>query len=74
MMDEESFAKIIIEKNSGKLLDFYVIGPYASILIQEVINAMTTDGTVRPLIDGMHIHPALPEVVQMTIQNLKEPQ
>jgi pyruvate/2-oxoglutarate dehydrogenase complex dihydrolipoamide dehydrogenase (E3) component len=73
MMDEESFAKIIIEKNSGKLLDFHVVGPYAPILIQEVINAMTIDGTVRPIIDGMHIHPALPEVVQMTIQNLQEP-
>jgi dihydrolipoamide dehydrogenase len=74
MMDEESFAKIIIEKNSGKLLGFHIIGPYAPILIQEVINAMTIDGTVRPIIDGMHIHPALPEVVQMTIQNLQEPQ
>ena len=64
---------IIVEKNSGKLLGFHVIGPYAPILIQEVINAMTTDGTVRPLIDGMHIHPALSELVQMTIQNLQEP-
>ena len=74
MMDKESFAKIIVEKKTGKLLGFHVIGPYAPILIQEVINAMATDGTVRPLIDGMHIHPALPEVVQTTIQNLQEPQ
>jgi dihydrolipoamide dehydrogenase len=73
MMDEASFAKLICEKKSGKILGFHVIGPYAPILIQEVINAMTIDGTVRPLIDGMHIHPALPEVVQMTIQNLQEP-
>jgi mycothione reductase len=66
--------EIIVEKSSGKILGFHTIGPYAPILIQEVINAMTTKGTVRPLIDGMHIHPALPEVVQTTIQNLQEPQ
>jgi len=74
MMDEESFAKAIVEKNSGRILGFHIIGPYAPILIQEVINAMTTEGTVRPLINGMYIHPALPEVIQMTIQNLQEPQ
>jgi mycothione reductase len=73
MMDEESFAKLIVEKNSGKILGFHIIGPYAPILIQEVVNAMTTEGTIRPLIEGMHIHPALPEVIQTTIQNLQEP-
>jgi mycothione reductase len=72
MMDEESFAKIIIEKNSGRILGFHVIGPYAPILIQEVINAMSIDGTVRPIINGMHIHPALPEVIQSTLGNLQE--
>ncbi|MGD2295638.1 MAG: dihydrolipoyl dehydrogenase [Candidatus Aminicenantes bacterium] len=71
MMDSESFAKIIIEKNSGRLLGFHIIGPYAPVLIQEVINAMASDGTVMPIIRGMHIHPALPEVVQTTLQNLQ---
>ncbi len=74
MMDEESFGKIIVEKNSGKILGFHIIGPYAPILIQEVINAMTTEGTVRALINGMHIHPAMPEVIQTKIQNPQEPQ
>lgn len=73
MMDEESFAKVIIEKNSGRILGCHVIGPYAPILIQEVINAMSIDGTVRPIINGMHIHPALPEVIQATLGNLREP-
>ncbi|MDH5465919.1 MAG: dihydrolipoyl dehydrogenase [Candidatus Aminicenantes bacterium] len=72
MMEEDSFAKIIIEKNSGRILGFHVIGPYAPILIQEVINAMSIDGTVRPIINGMHIHPALPEVIQSTLGNLQE--
>jgi mycothione reductase len=71
MMDDESFAKIIIEKKSGRLLGFHIIGPYAPILIQEVINAMASTGTVMPIINGMHIHPALSEVIQTTLQNLQ---
>lgn len=71
MMDDENFAKIIIEKKSGRLLGFHIIGPYAPILIQEVINAMASTGTVMPIINGMHIHPALSEVIQTTLQNLQ---
>ncbi len=71
MMDDESFAKIIIEKKSGRLLGFHIIGPFAPILIQEVINAMASTGTVVPIISGMHIHPALSEVIQTTLQNLQ---
>lgn len=72
MVDEDSFAKIILEKESGKILGFHIIGPYAPILIQEVTNAMTTGETVIPLINGMHIHPALPEVITATLGNLRE--
>ncbi len=73
MGEDEGFAKIIIEKESWKILGFHIIGPYAPILIQEVINAMAVGGTVTPIINGMHIHPALPEVVQTTLENLQEP-
>ena len=71
MKEDENFAKIIIEKKSGRLLGFHIIGPYAPILIQEVINAMASTGTVMPIINGIHIHPALSEVIQTTLQNLQ---
>lgn len=73
MMEEESLAKIIVEKEKWRILGFHIIGPYAPILIQEVINAMSAEGTVMSIVSGMHIHPALPEVVQTTLQNLEEP-
>jgi dihydrolipoamide dehydrogenase len=73
MGEDEGFAKIIVEKESWKILGFHIIGPYAPMLIQEVINAMAVGGTVMPIINGMHIHPALPEVVQTTLENLLEP-
>ncbi|MGD2295916.1 MAG: dihydrolipoyl dehydrogenase [Candidatus Aminicenantes bacterium] len=73
MMEENGFAKIILEKDTGKILGFHIIGPYAPMLIQEVINAVASEGTVMPIIKGMHIHPALPEVIQATLGNLYQP-
>lgn len=73
MLEKNSFAKILLEKETGNILGFHIIGPYAPMLIQEVINAMASEGTVRPIIRGMHIHPALPEVIQATLGNLYEP-
>jgi len=74
MREDDSFAKAIIEKDTWRILGFHIIGPYAPILIQEVIDAMATTGTVMPIVSGMHIHPALPEIVIDTLRNLKEPE
>jgi dihydrolipoamide dehydrogenase len=42
-------------------------------LIQEITNAMSVgDGTFTPIIRGMHIHPAMSEVVQNAFGSLKE--
>lgn len=73
MQEDECFAKAIIEKKTWRILGFHIIGPYTPILIQEVIDAMATVGTVMPIISGMHIHPALPEVIIDTLRNLHEP-
>jgi mycothione reductase len=71
MMDEGSFAKAIVKQPEGILLGVHIIGPHASILIQETINAMASIGTVLPIMNGMHIHPALSEVIQAALQNLQ---
>jgi dihydrolipoamide dehydrogenase len=73
MMEEHGFAKAIVEHNSGKILGFHIIGPYAPMLIQEVIDVMSLGGTVSHLAHGMHIHPALPEVVLRAFGNLQHP-
>ncbi len=72
MMEEEGFAKAIVRRDSGKILGFHIIGPQASILIQEVIVAMANDLDMWKLARGMHIHPALPEVIIATLGNLRE--
>jgi dihydrolipoamide dehydrogenase len=72
MMEKEGFAKAVVEQDSGKLLGFHIIGPYAPILIQEVVNAMTSDGHANEIEEGMHIHPALSELIPRTLIDLKE--
>ena len=72
MMEKQGFAKAIVEKNSSRILGFHIIGPYAPELIQEVVNAMTSGGGMEELGQGIHIHPALSELVQYTLNSLEE--
>ncbi len=73
MMEREGFAKAVVLRKSGKILGYHIIGPQASILIQEVVNAMAADGNLWSVAKGMHIHPALPEVVLKAFGKLEEP-
>jgi mycothione reductase len=73
MLETEGFAKVILEKKTGKILGFHIIGPYAPELIQEVVNAMTSGGNINELNQGIHIHPALSELVPTTVNSLEEP-
>lgn len=73
MLEEETFAKAIVDKEDNKILGFHIIGPYASILIQEVINVMANNMDMRAIFKGIHIHPALPELIPSTLGNLMEP-
>ncbi len=68
---EEGFVKVIVEDKTYRILGGHIIGPYAPILVQEVINAMNVeDGSVAPIQNAMYIHPAAPEVVQRACFNL----
>lgn len=72
MGDPEGFVKVIVEQKTGRILGGHIIGPEASILIQEIVNAMVTeDRSFVPIIRAMHIHPALSEVVQRAFGNLR---
>ena len=69
----EGFVKVIVEKQTNKIIGAHIIGPEASVLIQEIVNAMVSGkGDFTPISQGMHIHPALNEVVQNAFGNLHE--
>ncbi len=72
MMETEGFAKAIVHRKSGKILGYHIIGPQASVLIQEVVNAMAADGNLWSVAKGIHIHPALSEVVLKPFGKLEE--
>jgi mycothione reductase len=69
----EGFVKVIVEQGSSRILGAHIIGPEASILIQEITDSMASEkGDFGPIARGMHIHPALNEVVQNAFGNLHE--
>lgn len=68
---KDYFVKVIVESKTYRILGAHIIGPQASVLIQEIINLMNTkDQTMIPIYSGMHIHPALSEVVERAFYNL----
>jgi len=71
MAVEEGFVKVIVDAEEERILGAHIIGPQASILIQEVVTLMYTGSAgIGPIADGMHIHPALSEVVERAFLNL----
>jgi len=72
MMENEGFVKAVLEKSTGNILGFHIIGPYAPELVQEVVNAMASHGQVDEISTGIHIHPALSELIQATLDNIGE--
>jgi dihydrolipoamide dehydrogenase len=75
MNAEDYFVKVIVEKETLKILGAHIIGPYASVLIQEIINLMyTPKQSAEPIMNGIHIHPALNEVVERAFGSLMSPQ
>ncbi|MCW4015402.1 MAG: dihydrolipoyl dehydrogenase [Candidatus Bathyarchaeota archaeon] len=72
---KDYFVKVIVENGSTKILGAHIIGPYASVLIHEIIPLMYThEQTAKPLLDSMHIHPALSEVVERAFRSLMPPE
>ncbi len=72
---KDYFVKVVVERENMKILGAHIIGPEASVLIQEIINLMyTPDQSAETIINAMHIHPALSEVVQRAFFSLMPPE
>jgi mycothione reductase len=71
MEDTESFAKVIADPDTRQLIGAHIIGPQASTLIQQLIQAMTFGQTVDQLArEQYYIHPGLPEVIEQALLEL----
>ncbi len=69
--DRTGFVKILVTRDTGKILGCHILGTDASTLIHEVLVAMRSgDGTLQNITHTVHIHPALSEVIQRAAANL----
>ncbi len=68
--EEVGFTKCIVNRDPEEILGFHIIGPYAPILIQEVVNAMQSGGHVDEIARAIHIHPAMPELIPSSFGDL----
>ena len=71
MMEEKGMAKAVVEKGTGRILGFHIIGPHASILIQEVVNVIGKKGGLEEITGRMHIFPALSNIVTEVLGNIE---
>ncbi len=71
-MKADGFAKVLVSPKDGEILGCHILGPRASMLIHEVSVAMRKgSGIVDDILDSIHVHPALNEVVQRAFENLE---
>jgi len=71
--DRDGFAKVLANSETGEILGSHIIGTDASILIQEVANAMRMGLGTDAITQSIYVHPALSEVVQRAFGELQVP-
>lgn len=72
MEDTTGIAKLIADRDTGKLLGAHYMGPQASTLIQQLITVMAFGLDVREVATKQYwIHPALPEVTENALLGLE---
>lgn len=63
------FTKLIVDKNSYKILGCHIIGPQSSTMIHQILTVMHIDNDIRHLKEMLYIHPALSEVLLLAAIN-----
>lgn len=61
----------VLAGEADEILGCHIVGPDASCLIQEAVIAMNTTGKLDAVIDSVHAHPALPQVVEEAFRSAK---
>ena len=68
------FVKAVVQRSTRRILGAQIVGPQASVLIQEIVNVMyTPEQSASTINQAMHIHPALSEVVERAFLSLMPP-
>ena len=59
----DGFTKIIGDAETGEILGVHILGEHATDLINEAVTAMTMEGVVEELAEGIKPHPTLSETL-----------
>lgn len=71
--DETSFAKVLVDTETGYIIGAHIIGPQAASIIQPIVQAMEFDQSAADLARKVfYIHPALTEVVENALLDALE--
>jgi len=68
--DRDGFVKVLGYHHREEILGCHIIGSHASMLIQEVANAMRLCLSTDAITQSIYVHPALSEVVQRAFGSL----
>ncbi len=63
-MGKSTDLSLIVEKESRKILGCHICGPHAADIVQEIALAISSQLTVDAVVDTIHAHPTLGEVVR----------
>ena len=69
-MNATGLVKVVAKLDHETIVGAHIIGPQASVLIQELVTLMYAGGSASAIKNGMHIHPALSEVVERAVSAL----
>ena len=61
--EQEGFVKVVAEGKYGELLGMHIIGAHATDLIHEGVTAIKLEATLDYMMDTIHAHPTMAEVV-----------
>jgi dihydrolipoamide dehydrogenase len=69
-MNATGLVKVVAKTENEAIIGAHIVGPQASVLIQELVTLMYTGAGAPAIKNGMHIHPALGEVVERAVAAL----
>jgi dihydrolipoamide dehydrogenase len=63
-LESDGMLKLLFRRDTGEVLGAHIYGLHAADLIQEIANAIARRQSVRSLVQEVHTHPTLSEVVE----------
>jgi dihydrolipoamide dehydrogenase len=67
--ETEGFVKVVSDRKYGEVLGVHIIGPHATDLIEEAATALKLEATVESMVETIHPHPTLTEVVMEAFED-----